>query len=193
MSDTSGGRGRLPQLEQELAELLAKIARGCESALGKLYDKTISQVYGLAAKILSSYDEADEVSLDVFNQVWQKSLEYSPDRGSPSAWLITLTRSRAIDKLRSSKKRRLLQNPLPDDVPDNSGSPDEETETREKRELIESALSELPASQRRSIELAYFHGMSQTEISAHLNEPLGTVKSWMRAGMAKLRQRLCEG
>ncbi len=193
MSDTSGGRGRLPQLEQELAELLAKIARGCESALGKLYDKTISQVYGLAAKILSSYDEADEVSLDVFNQVWQKSLEYSPDRGSPSAWLITLTRSRAIDKLRSGKKRRLLQDPLPDNLPDNSGSPDEETETRQKRELIESALSELPASQRRSIELAYFHGMSQTEISAHLNEPLGTVKSWMRAGMAKLRQRLCEG
>lgn len=192
MSDTSGGRGRLPQLEQELAELLAKIARGCESALGKLYDKTISQVYGLAAKILSSYDEADEVSLDVFNQVWQKSLEYSPDRGSPSAWLITLTRSRAIDKLRSGKKRRLLQDPLPDNMPDNSGAPDEETETREKRELIESALSELPASQRRSIELAYFHGMSQTEISAHLNEPLGTVKSWMRAGMAKLRHRLCE-
>ncbi len=193
MSDNSGGRGRLPQLEQELAELLSKIARGCESALGRLYDKTISQVYGLAVKILASHDDADEVSLDVFNQVWQRSLEYSPDRGSPSAWLITLTRSRAIDRLRSGKKRKFLQDPLPDDVPDHSGSPDEETETRQKRELIESVLSELPASQRRSIELAYFHGMSQTEISAHMNEPLGTVKSWMRAGMARLRQRLCEG
>lgn len=193
MSDNSGGRGRLPQLEQELAELLSKIARGCESALGRLYDKTISQVYGLAAKILSSHDEADEVSLDVFNQVWQRSTEYSPDRGSPSAWLITLTRSRAIDKLRSGKKRKFLQDPLPDDVPDHSGPPDEETETRQKRELIENALSELPASQRRSIELAYFHGMSQTEISVHMNEPLGTVKSWMRAGMARLRHRLCEG
>jgi RNA polymerase sigma-70 factor (ECF subfamily) len=193
MPDNSGGRGRLPQLEQELAELLSKIARGCESALGRLYDKTISQVYGLAAKILLSHDEADEVSLDVFNQVWQRSTEYSPDRGSPSAWLITLTRSRAIDKLRSGKKRKFLRDPLPDDVPDHSGPPDEETETRQKRELIESALSELPASQRRSIELAYFHGMSQTEISVHMNEPLGTVKSWMRAGMARLRQRLCEG
>lgn len=191
MAESPGGNPRLSKIEQELSELLSKIARGCESALGKLYDRTIAQVYGLALKILSSTSEADEVSLDVFKQIWQKALEYTPDRGSPSAWLITLTRSRAIDKLRSDNKRRRLQNPLPDDLPDVAGSPEEGAETREKRELIESALSELSPGQRQSIELAYFHGMTQTEISVTMNEPLGTVKSWMRSGMMKLREKLC--
>lgn len=174
--------------ERELAELIAKIARECESALGKLYDLTITQVYGLAHKILSSAAEADEVTLDVFKQVWKRAFDYSPERGTPSAWLIMLTRSRAIDKLRAEGRRKRIQDPLPDELTDEFSSPEEKTEIREKRELIESALSELTPRQRESIELAYFHGLTQTEISAKMNEPLGTVKSWMRSGMMKLRE-----
>lgn len=174
--------------ENELAELISKIARECESALGKLYDLTISQVYGLALKILSSTMEADEVTLDVFKQIWNRALDYSPERGTPSAWIITLTRSRAIDKLRAEGRRKKIHDPIPDELTDEASSPEEKTEIREKRELIESALSELTPQQRESIELAYFHGLSQTEISTHMNEPLGTVKSWMRAGMMKLRE-----
>lgn len=184
---------RLPDIEHELRELISKISRGCESALGKLYDRMISQVFGLALKILRSQTEADEVTIDVFKQIWDKACDYTPDRGTPSAWLITLTKSRAIDKLRSDMRRRSLQDTLHDDIPADIDPPDETAETREKRALIEKALSELTPKQRESIELAYFHGLTQTEISARMNEPLGTVKSWMRAGMIRLREIIGTG
>jgi RNA polymerase sigma-70 factor (ECF subfamily) len=184
---------RLPDIEHELRELISKISRGCESALGKLYDRMISQIFGLALKILRSQTEADEVTIDVFKQIWDKACDYTPDRGTPSAWLITLTKSRAIDKLRSDMRRRSLQDTLHDDIPADIDPPDETAETREKRALIEKALSELSPKQRESIELAYFHGLTQTEISARMNEPLGTVKSWMRAGMIRLREIIGTG
>ena len=181
---------KLSDAERDLAILISKIAKGCESALKKLYDNTISQVYGLAYKILSNKPDADEVALDVFKQIWNKAPDYEPDRGSPSAWLITVTRSRAIDKIRSDTKRRTTNEPLLTDSIDNTPLPDETASVREKRELIEKALSELTPKQRKSIELAYFNGLSQSEISELMNEPLGTVKSWMRTGMMRLREIL---
>jgi RNA polymerase sigma-70 factor (ECF subfamily) len=188
-ADTAG----IPEYERELKELLSKIARGCESALGRLYDRTIAQVYGLALKILGNRTVADEVSVDVFKQIWDKAFDYAPDRGTPTAWLITLTKSRSIDRLRSDTKRRSREDPLHDDIPSPADSPDECTETREERALIDKALSELTPKQRESIELAYFHGLTQTEISNRMNEPLGTVKSWMRAGMIRLREIIGPG
>jgi len=184
---------RIPDIEHELKELIRKISRGCESALGKLYDRMISQVFGLALKILRSRAEADEVTIDVFKQIWDKAYDYTPDRGTPSAWLITLTRSRAIDRLRSDMRRRSLEDTLHGDIPADTDPPDETAETREKRAIIERALSELPPKQRESIELAYFHGLTQTEISARMNEPLGTVKSWMRLGMIRLKEIIGDG
>ncbi len=181
---------KLSDAERDLAILISKIAKGCESALKKLYDNTISQVYGLAYKILSNKPDADEVALDVFKQIWNKAPDYEPARGSPSAWLITVTRSRAIDKIRSDTKRRTTNEPLLTDSIDNTPLPDETASVREKRELIEKALSELTPKQRKSIELAYFNGLSQSEISELMNEPLGTVKSWMRTGMMRLREIL---
>jgi len=180
----------LSDAERDLAVLISKIAKGCESALKKLYDNTISQVYGLAYKILSNRPDADEVALDVFKQIWKKAPDYEPNRGSPSAWLITVTRSRAIDKIRSDTKRRTTNEPLLTDSIDNNPLPDETTSVREKRELINNALSGLSPQQRESIELAYFKGLSQSEISRQMNEPLGTVKSWMRTGMMRLREIL---
>ncbi|MEM7009805.1 MAG: sigma-70 family RNA polymerase sigma factor [Thermodesulfobacteriota bacterium] len=176
--------------EQSLAELIDKIARGCESALKKLYDTTITQVYGLAYRILNNQPDADEVALDVFKQIWNKAPDYEPGRGTPSAWLITLTRSRAIDRIRSDTKRRTTNEPIYDDSIDDTPLPDETRDILEKREVIMKALSELTPKQRESIELAYFKGLSQSEISKHMNEPLGTVKSWMRTGMIKLKDIL---
>lgn len=178
---------KLPSNEKDLAELIEKIARGCESALSKLYDLTISQVYGLALKILTGSHDADEVALDVFKQIWNKAGDYSPERGSPTAWLITLTRSRAIDRLRIDSKRKIREDSLDYTVPVSSSASDEKTEIREMRNLINSALEALSPGQRKSIELAYYYGLTQTEIADIMNEPLGTVKSWMRAGMSKLR------
>jgi len=190
MADIERKLEKLSDHERELAMLISKIAKGCESALKKLYDTTISQVYSLAYRILSNNPDADEVALDVFKQIWKKALDYEPGRGTPSAWLITMTRSRAIDKIRSDAKRRTTNEPLIGDSLDNSPLPDETTSVREKRKLIDKALSELTPQQRRSIELAYFKGLSQSEISRQMNEPLGTVKSWMRTGMIKLREIL---
>jgi len=181
---------KLSDHERDLAMLISKIAKGCESALKKLYDTTISQVYGLAYKILSNNPDADEVALDVFKQIWNKALDYEPDRGTATAWLITMTRSRAIDRIRSDTKRKTTNEPLLRDALDNAPIPDEISDVREKRELIDKALSELTPQQRQSIELAYFKGLSQSEISKQMNEPLGTVKSWMRTGMIRLREIL---
>lgn len=190
MTDLKDKLSKLPSSEKDLAKLIEKIARGCESALSKLYDLTISQVYGLALKILTKNHDADEVAMDVFKQIWNKAGDYSPERGSPTAWLITLTRSRAIDRLRIDSKRKIREDSLDFKVPTSSSNSDEKTEIREMRDLINGALEALSPGQRKSIELAYYYGLTQTEIADLMNEPLGTVKSWMRAGMSKLRASL---
>ncbi len=192
MADGGEKIKKLSDRERDLSILISKIAKGCESALKKLYDNTISQIYGLAYRILNNQADADEVALDVFKQIWNKAPDYEPGRGTPSAWVITLTRSRAIDRIRSDTKRRTTNEPLiaESDSIDDTPLPDETREVVEKRELIDKALSELTPQQRRSIELAYFKGLSQSEISKQMNEPLGTVKSWMRTGMIKLREIL---
>lgn len=190
MGETEKKPRTLSDAERDLAMLISKIAKGCESALKKLYDNTISQVYGLAYKIVSNKPDADEVALDVFKQIWKKAPDYEPGRGSPSAWLITVTRSRAIDKIRSDTKRRTTNEALLTDSIDDTPLADETSSVREKRDLIDKALSELTPKQRESIELAYFRGLSQSEISKEMNEPLGTVKSWMRSGMMRLKDIL---
>ncbi len=190
MTDLKDKLSKLPSNEKDLAELIDKIARGCESALSKFYDLTVSRVYGLALKILTKNHDADEVAMDVFKQIWNKAADYSPERGSPTAWLITLTRSRSIDRLRTDMKRKIREDSLDFNVPTSSSTSDEKTEIREKRDLINDALSALSPGQRKSIELAYYYGLTQVEIADIMNEPLGTVKSWMRAGMIKLRTNL---
>jgi len=192
MADGGEKIKKLSDRERDLSILISKIAKGCESALKKLYDNTIAQIYGLAYRILNNQADADEVALDVFKQIWNKAPDYEPGRGTPSAWVITLTRSRAIDRIRSDTKRRTTNEPLiaDSDSIDDGPLPDETRDMMEKRELIDKALSELTPQQRRSIELAYFKGLSQSEISKQMNEPLGTVKSWMRTGMIKLREIL---
>lgn len=190
MTNPKKKKSKFPEGEKDLAELIGKIAKGCESALTKFYDLTISRVYGLALKILTKNHDADEVALDVFKQIWNKAGDYTPERGTPSAWLITLTRSRAIDRIRTDSKRKLKEDTLDYKVPPSDSSAEEKADIREKRDLIESALSGLSPGQRKSIELAYYYGLTQTEISDMMNEPLGTVKSWMRAGMSKLRSTI---
>lgn len=190
MDEREQKQSKLSDGERELAMLISRIARGCESALKKLYDITITQIYGLAYKILSNQPDADEVAMDVFKQIWNKAPDYEQDRGSPSAWLITVTRSRAIDKIRSDTKRRQTNESLITDTIDDRPLPDESASLRKKREQIQKALSELTPKQRESIELAYFKGLSQSEISKEMNEPLGTVKSWIRTGMMRLKNIL---
>jgi RNA polymerase sigma-70 factor (ECF subfamily) len=179
------------------AALLDRCASGDESALGELYDRFAAGLYGLALRITGERADAEEVVLDVFAQVWREAGRFNPDRGSPGAWFGTLTRSRALDLLRARSRRGRLRAAVervaPDQVPVLPAAvtgPEETVDLAERSVQVRAALAGLPEPQRAVIELAYFGGLSQSEIAAELGEPLGTVKTRVRAGMQKLREAL---
>src|SRR5262245_4247017 len=168
--------------------LLGAIARGDRDAFARFYDLYASLVHTFAVRILRERTEAEEVVQDVFVQVWRQAAGYSRDRGTPEAWLITLARSRGIDKLRSRRRRDEMVRPAED--PDRLPQPVARASASgpaEARATLGGALGDLPAAQRSVLELAYFDGLTQTEIAARLGEPLGTVKTRMRSGLERLR------
>ena len=171
--------------------LLGEIAQGDRDAFARFYDLHASLVHTFALRILRERSEAEEVVQDVFLQAWRQAGTYSADRGTPEAWLITITRSRSIDKLRSRRRRDEMVRPaetaerLPEPVALESA-----TGPAEARAALGGVLLDLPAAQRQVLELAYFDGLTQTEIAARLGEPLGTVKTRMRSGLERLRGAL---
>lgn len=176
-------------------ELLARAATGDQQAFAELYDRSSSLLFTLALRILGDRDEAAEVLQEVYLEVWRKVVRYNPARGSPTAWLVTMTRSRALDRLRSRAARGYgmtdsIQNTPLTDLPDGNPGPLQASADLELRALVEKALDELPEAQREALELAYYQGLSHTEIAARLNEPLGTVKTRIQLGMSKLRTAL---
>jgi RNA polymerase sigma-70 factor (ECF subfamily) len=185
----------LPRADE--AELLRRIAAGDERALGELYDRWSSRVHALVFRLLRDRDDAEDVVEDVFWQAWRQAARYEPARGSASAWLMSIARTRALDRLRSASRRR--EAPVADEsaraaaaaapAPPSSG-PVAEVESAERRTRVLAALAELPAEQREALELAYYEGLSQTEIADRTGQPLGTVKTRMRLALRKLRERL---
>ncbi|MBI4540181.1 MAG: sigma-70 family RNA polymerase sigma factor [Gemmatimonadetes bacterium] len=178
--------------------LVNRMAAGEDRALGELYDRHGATAYSVACGILRDPADAEEIVADAFVQLWNTAAGFDPARGSALAWLITITRSRALDRLRSRRRHeRLLERAATEDargfavaLATPGHEPERGTEREETRRLVERSLAELPEAQRRVLELAYFTGLSQSEIARALGEPLGTVKTRMRAGMEKLRQAL---
>ena len=171
-----------------------RCAEGDQKALGSLYDESSQQVYGVVLSVLRDTADAEEVTLDVYSQVWRSAAVYSTQRGSVVAWLLTLARSRAIDRLRSRATRQKREEPI-EEAPQQSfetgeASPEASASASETRQRIQTALDRLPQDQREAVELAYFSGMSHSELAAHLGQPLGTVKTRIRMGMMKLREEL---
>ena len=173
------------------AELLAALAVDQAGALGQLYDRYAGLVYGLAMRILGAPSEAEDLTQEIFLTLCTKC-DYDPTRGSLSAFLVTLTRSRAIDKMRArTRKTRFLEHWGEAVVPNDPGaSPLEALSLAESSARVRAALAELPETQRRVLEMSYYRGLSQTEIAAELETPLGTVKSWARRGLLSLRESL---
>jgi RNA polymerase sigma-70 factor (ECF subfamily) len=173
------------------------MAAGDERALGELYDRHGSTVYALARAIVGERADTEEVVADAFGQAWRTASQFDPARGTVAAWLATITRTRALDLVRARGRRarvlvRAAQEsdagfaaPLAADE-----APDRQVERREAHQLVARSLADLPEPQRRVIELAYFGGLTQSEIATELKEPLGTVKTRLRAGMEKLRDAL---
>lgn len=176
--------------EQTDNELLHAVARGDEAALATIYDRYASILLGLVLRILHSRGEAEDVLQEVFLQVWRRANDFDETRGRAFTWLVTLARSRAIDRLRSLDARGRAATAAAAEPAETVGDAGADTLRAEQGEIVRRALAELTEDQRTTLLLAYQEGLTQTEIAARLNQPLGTVKTRTRAGLAKLRELL---
>jgi len=170
--------------------LPALVARGDESALAELYDRFGRVAYGLALRIVRDQTLAEDAVQDAFLAAWRTAVSFDPGRGKASTWLLTLVHRRAVDVVRREERRRteaLDAEPLA-----GGESTDETAEVREERRRVQAALAQLPPDQRQALELAYYGGLSQSELAERLGVPLGTVKSRMFAALARLRDLLAE-
>jgi RNA polymerase sigma-70 factor, ECF subfamily len=170
-------------------ELIQQVANHDHEAFSQLYDRFSSLVFTVAMRMLKVRFDAEDLLQEVFVQIWQRADTYSIERGSPEAWIINITRSRAIDKLRAV--RRMERSFVLTDDPagfQSSENVESSAADSEIRLTMKSMLADLPDVQRKVLELAYFDGLTQTEIATHLAEPLGTVKTRMRAGIQRLRE-----
>ncbi len=191
-----GGRGLAsdPALENEL---MRRVARGDEVALAVLYDRLAPLAYGLALRIAADKRLAQDAVQEAFLNVWSRAERFASARGTARAWVLRIVRNSAIDRARSegAHERAKLRALQMDEVPRPLAPPrpDLQLVGQESRSSLDSALDELPAEQRRLIEIAYFQGLSHTEIATREGIPLGTVKARIRNGIGRLRQIAAEG
>lgn len=172
-------------------QLIQQVAKQDRDAFSQLYDHFSSLVFTLAMRMLKVRSDAEDLLQEVFVQIWRQAGSYRQERGSPEAWIINIARSRAIDKIRSI--RRMERSFVLTDDPagaESNVSTESSAADSEARMTMNSALANLPETQRRVLELAYFDGLTQSEIAARLAEPLGTVKTRMRSGIQRLREIL---
>ena len=180
--------GEPPAQEAEWAALVAAVAAHDQGALRELYDRTHRIVFTLIFRILKDPLTAEEVTLDVYHEVWQRSATYDPARASVIGWIMNQARSRAIDRLRRQHRRKRVDDGKASF--DSSGEPIESLPMDERRRLLESALEALTIDERRAIETAYFEDRTYAEVAERLGAPLGTIKTRIRSGLAKLRTLL---
>ncbi|HXH41368.1 MAG TPA: sigma-70 family RNA polymerase sigma factor [Thermoanaerobaculia bacterium] len=179
----------------EPSSLLPAVAHGDLAAFEQLYDRHSSTLYALLLRILANPDDAQEVLQETFVKAWMNAKMFDSVRGSDVAWLISIARSRGIDRLRSRRIRGDREDEAGREVSSSFGFVEKRTGAddaiqSEERRAVRSALAELPDSQRIALALAYFEGLSQSEIAEKLGEPLGTIKTRMQLGMKKLRESL---
>ena len=180
------------QAQTNDVEILRAVAGGDEQALAALYDRYRLILFSLILRILHSQPEAEDVLQEVFLQVWRRASDFDETRGRPFTWLVTLARSRAIDRLRALGSRDRTATEAARDAPDSISDAADDAVKSEQGEIVRGALAKLPEEHRQTLVLAYFEGLTQSEIAARLNSPLGTVKTRMRSGMIKLRELLGE-
>ena len=174
-------------LQQKDLQLIQALKPGKKSALSKLYARYGSLVYGLALKILKNAQEAEDLTQEVFVSLWHKNT-YNPARGSLSSYLIVITRSRALDLLRSrSSRNKFLEHWRQTTTQSFSRSAFEQVDLWDTSQHVQEALAQLPEQQRKILEMAYYQDLSQSEIAKTLNIPLGTVKTSARQALKKLR------
>jgi RNA polymerase sigma-70 factor (ECF subfamily) len=174
------------------AALARRLLQRDVSAFEELYDRHSRLVYALVLRILQQATTAEEVVQDVFLQLWRNTALYDGSRGPFVAWLLTMARNRALDQLRLKSERQRRREDQTDELPPVVAVPDFEGSIDEKRRAVRvrELMGSLHPRQKRAIELAYFEGLSHSEIANALKEPLGTVKSWIRNGLLRLQEGL---
>jgi RNA polymerase sigma-70 factor (ECF subfamily) len=183
----SGMARALAHLSDEA--VVALCARSDEVALAELYDRFGGLACGLARRILRDDALAEDAVQEAFLAIWRGAARFVPERGKASTWILTLVHRRAVDLVRREQRRRT--EPLPEAEPAGpAGAADDELWLRLERERVQAALAKLPDQQREAIELAYYGGFTQSELAERLGEPLGTIKSRMFTGLARLRELL---
>ena len=179
--------------DQVWASYVHRCAEGDQQAIASLYDESSRYVYGLAVRILRDAADAEEVTIDVFSQVWRSAGTFATQRGSVLSWLVMLVRSRSIDRLRTQSSRvRHKEEPIETQfsLQDEAANPEESTAMLQEHQRIREALDRLTPEQRELLELAYYGGLSQSELAVRMGQPLGTVKTRIRMGMMKMRELL---
>lgn len=179
-----------------MKSLIDRIRNGDQAALGEFYDRASPLVYGLCLRIVREPSIAEEITLDVFMQVWNHSAAYDETRGNPEAWLLVIARSRSLDCLRSGRRARSIERATSQSIerievePAVDVLPSVDADSSERRRIVAAALEKVSLEEREVLGCAFYRGMSHTEIATHLRQPLGTVKSRIRSGLSKLRRTL---
>lgn len=181
----------VPAVSATNDELLAAVARGDQSAFGSLYDAMAPRVLGLVRRLLRDHSQSEEVTQEIFLEVWQTATRYDAARGGASTWIMTMAHRRAVDRVRASQASRNRDTKI--GIRDYDAAYDDVSETvhiRVEHERVEKAMLRLTELQRQAVSLAYYGGLSHSEVAEMLSVPIGTVKTRLRDGMIRLRDEL---
>jgi len=175
-------------------DLLLQVAAGDRDAFARLYDRTAPRVFGLVKRLLRDHAQSEEVTQEIFLEIWQTAARYDPSKGGAIAWMLTMTHRRAVDRVRASQASRDRDTRVGiRDFAVDHDSVVESVEVRVESERVTEAMMRLTELQRQAVQLAYFGGYSHSEVSAMLRVPIGTVKTRLRDGMIRLRDELGVG
>ena len=181
---------KAPVLEQDWAKLVQSIAAGDQLALHALYERAHRIVFTLIMRITTNREAAEELTIDVFHDVWRRASGYDAVNGTVLGWIMNQARSRAIDHLRFESRKKRSHGVDAQPMAEAAADPRHVLELREQGEWLRAALSELTPGERQAIEMTFFAGLTHAEAAVRLNQPLGTIKTRIRSGLHKLRHRL---
>lgn len=172
-------------------DLLARIAQGDQGAFAELYDNMAPRVLGLVKRLLRDHAQSEEVTQEIFLEIWQTATRYDPSKGGAASWILTMTHRRAVDRVRASQSSRDRDTKIGiRDFETEYDNVSETVQTRLEHERVEKAMSRLTELQRQAVTLAYYGGLSHSEVAAQLSVPIGTIKTRVRDGLIRLRDEL---
>ena len=190
LGDVLYARSKAPVPEQEWTALVRSIAEGDQLALHALYERAHRPVFTLIVRITASPETAEELTIDVFHDIWRRAARYDAANGTVLGWIMNQARSRAIDRLRFEGRKKRSQGGEGEPQPEAAADPRDVLELRDRQEALKAALAALTPDERQAIETTFFAGLTHAEAAARLKQPLGTIKTRIRSGLLKLRHVL---